>query len=199
MLAEQFAETYRDEHRHIRDTLLALMDAFQTNDVEAIRQGVDEMTTEAGPHFYYEGETLYPALAEIYGDEYVDRLQAEHEQTLAAACELAALADLEEVSPETADYGIELIRGLLPHVSERDGLSVIVEVLNPKQVEEILAARKKAKVAKVSLHEAGKRAKHVRKGAVKGKSSRARAAARKAKPKTVKVVQKTKAPKRRAG
>ncbi len=195
MLAEQLTEAFRDEHRHMRDVLLALMDAFQSSDAEAIRKGVDEMTSAAGPHFHYEGSALYPALAQIYGDEYVDRLRAEHEEAIAAARELAALADLAEVTPEAADYGVELIRGLLPHVSDRDGLSVIVEVLEPEQIQSILEARRAARGAKVTLEEAGKRA---RRRAVKTKG---RGRASKAVPIKVQVKaakRARKAPKRRA-
>ena len=172
MLANQFTEAFRDEHRQLRDTLLELTDAIERNDLEAIQECIDEFATYAGPHFHYEGEALYPALADLHGDEYVEQLQAEHERTLAAAAELAALADAEELTPGEADRAIGLVRELLPHVNERDGLSVIVEVLPPEQVGRILKSRKSAKQRKITLHEAVKHAKNRRRAVrASGKAS----------------------------
>ena len=84
MLANQFTEVFREEHRQMRDMLLGLMDAIEANDVEAVRQGIGEMAAHAGPHFHYEEQVLYPALAEIYGADYVERLGAEHDAALEA-------------------------------------------------------------------------------------------------------------------
>jgi hemerythrin len=127
MLANQFTEAFREEHRQMRDMLLGLMDAIEANDVESVRRGIEEMAAQTGPHFHHEEEVLYPALAEIYGDEYVERLGAEHDAALEAVQELAELSEAEEITPQQAEYGLELVRRLLPHVSDRDGLAVIVE------------------------------------------------------------------------
>jgi hemerythrin len=145
MLANQFTEAFREEHRQMRDMLLGLMDAIEANDVESVRQGIEEMAAQTGPHFHHEEQVLYPALAEIYGDEYVARLGAEHDAALDAVQELAELAQAEEITPPQAEYGLELVRRLLPHVSDRDGLAVIVEVLPEKTVQEIVRAREKLK------------------------------------------------------
>jgi len=145
MLANQFTEVFREEHRQMRDMLLGLMDAIEANDIEAVRQGVGEMAAHAGPHFHYEEQVLYPALAEIYGADYVERLGAEHDAALEAVQELAELAEAEEITPEQAGYGLELIRRLLPHVSDRDGLAVIVEVLPEETVQEIVRGREKSR------------------------------------------------------
>jgi Hemerythrin HHE cation binding domain len=206
MLANQFAEAFRGEHRQLRDLLLGLIDAFQSNDVEAIQEGIHEMAAAAGPHFHYEGEALYPALSEIYGEDYVERLQAEHDRTLAAARELAALGEAEELPPEAVEYGLELIRQLLPHVSESDGLSVIVEVLPPAQVGSIMKARKHAKRAGISLHAvngAMKRRRPARAAAKraakpKAKAARGRKRVGHAKPRAAKPRRKTGARKARA-
>jgi len=47
MLANEFTEVFREEHRQMRDMLLGLMDAMEANDVEAVRQGIDEMAEHA--------------------------------------------------------------------------------------------------------------------------------------------------------
>ena len=145
MLADQFTEAFREEHRQMRDMLLGLMDAIESNDIESVRQGILEMAAHAGPHFHYEEQVLYPALAEIYGEDYVERLGAEHDAALATVQELAELAEAEEISPQMAAYGLELVRRLLPHVSDRDGLAVIIEVLPDKTVQQIARGREKSK------------------------------------------------------
>ncbi len=176
MSVEQFNETFRDEHRQLRDMLLGLIDAFQSNDSERARQGIAELAEQAAPHFHYEQEALYPALAQVHGDEYVEKLLDEHEQAVAAAYQLAALAEEEEFSDEELEYGLELVRQLLPHVSDRDGLAVMVEVLEPSAIKRIHKAQKESKRSGVSLAALHKGAK---KGNAKGKkaaSTRAKSA-----------------------
>jgi len=145
MLADQFTEVFRGEHRQMHDMLLGLMDAIEANDIESVRQGIAEMAAHAGPHFHYEEQVLYPAIAEIFGDDYVERLGAEHDAALEAVQELADLAEAEEITPQQAGYGLDLIRRLLPYVSDRDGLAVIVGVLPEETVQEIVRAREKSK------------------------------------------------------
>ncbi len=96
MSVEEFNQRFRDEHRQLRDMLLGLIDAFQSADSERVREGVEAMAAHAAPHFHYEQEVLYPALADLHGDDYVEKLVQEHARTLEAAARLAELADQEE-------------------------------------------------------------------------------------------------------
>jgi len=162
---EQFNEAFRDEHRQLRDMLLGLIDAFQSNDSERARQGIAELAEQAAPHFHYEQDALYPALAEVHGDEYVEKLLDEHEQAVAAAYQLAALAEEEEFSDQELEYGLELVRQLLPHVSDRDGLAVMVEVLEPSAIKKIHKAQTESKRSGVSLAALHKGAKKRKKAA----------------------------------
>lgn len=177
MPVNDFTEVFRDEHRQLRDMLLGLIAAFESSDSERVRQGIEEMTAHAAPHFQYEQQALYPALAVIHGDSYVEKLLEEHEQALEAARLLAELAE-EELDEEAVEYGLELVRQLLPHVSDRDGLAVMVEVLEPAAVEKIHKAQKDSKKGRVSLAALTKR---TNKSAAKGKkASRVTAKNRKA-------------------
>jgi hypothetical protein len=151
MPLEQFTEVFRDEHRQLRDMLLGLIDAFQSSDSERVRQGIEEMTAHAAPHFQYEQQALYPALADVHGDSYVEKLLEEHAEALEAALQLAELAEQEELDEEAAEYGLDLVRQLLPHVSDRDGLVVMVEVLEPAAIEKIHKAQKESNKRRVSL------------------------------------------------
>lgn len=171
MLANEFIETFREEHRRMRDILLSLGDAFETSDHAAIREGVEEMAAHAAPHFLYEEQALYPALAGLYGDEYVDKLLDEHDLAVAAAQELMELAQKDEIDAEAAEYGAELVRRLLPHVSERDGISVIVEVLSPEEVGAIRDAQKKSKARGAKLSALAERAKKRKRTAAPQKST----------------------------
>jgi hemerythrin len=178
MPLEQFTEVFRDEHRQLRDMLLGLIDAFQSSDSERVRQGIEEMTAHAAPHFQYEQQALYPALADVHGDRYVEKLLEEHAEALEAALQLAELAEQEELDEEAAEYGLELVRQLLPHVSDRDGLVVMVEVLEPAAIEKIHKAQKESNKRRVSLAALTKGMK--RTGAKGKKSGRVTAKNRKA-------------------
>jgi hypothetical protein len=137
MPLKQFTEDFRDEHRELRDMLLGLIDAFKSNDSESVRQGIEGMAAHAAPHFQYELEALYPALADVHGDSYIEKLLEEHEEAVEALGQLAELAEQEVLDEQAVGYGLELVRQLLPHVSDRDGLAVMVEVLEPAVVEKI--------------------------------------------------------------
>ncbi len=169
MSMEEFNEIFRDEHRQLRDVLLGLIDAFQSNDSERAREGIAEMAEQAAPHFHYEQEALYPALADVHGDEYVEKLLDEHAQAIAAAQQLAELAEQEELNPEEFEYGLDLVRQLLPHVSDRDGLAVMVEVLEPEVIKKIHKAQKESKSSGVNLAA-------LHQGAKKGKAKTRKAA-----------------------
>jgi hypothetical protein len=178
MPVNDFIDVFREEHRQLRDMLLGLIDAFESSDSERVRQGIEQMTAHAAPHFQYEQEALYPALAAVHGESYVEKLIEEHEQALDAAWQLAELAEQEELDEATAEYGLELVRQLLPHVSDRDGLAVMVEVLEPEAVEKLHKAQKESKKGRVSLAGLTGRTK---KSAAKGKkASRVTAKNRKA-------------------
>ncbi len=168
MPVDQFNQVFRDEHRQLRDMLLGLIEAFESRDTERARQGIEEMAAHAAPHFQYEQEALYPALADVHGDTYVEKLLEEHAQALEAAVQLAELAEQEELDEQAVEYGLELVRQLLPHVSDRDGLAVMVEVLEPEAIKRIHKAQKESKKRPVSLATLRKGTK---KSAAKGKKA----------------------------
>jgi len=191
MLANDFTQAFRDEHRQMRNALLGLIDAFEKGDGEQIQDSIGEMMAIAGPHFHYEGEALFPALAEIYGDEYVDQLLAEHDETAAATRELAVLADGAELSSDEAERAVKLAHEILPHVGERDGLAVMVEVMAPDQIGAILEARENAQESRFHLRKSQNKpatAKLARVAAAKQRGKMMRAAAR---PKARKPARKT--------
>jgi len=144
MQAREFAQLFREEHRQVRDLLLDLQEAFeQRNNVQA-QQIVNRIAGLTGPHFRYEEESVYPALVSIFGEEYVDKLLGDHNRVIASAKRLASLAQTSPLDEEHVREARTLVRSVLPHVSDCDGLSIMVERLPDEQVSNILQSRARA-------------------------------------------------------
>lgn len=142
-LADDFSTIFRTEHRGVRDALLDLVDAFSERDRDRIRSLLGRVAALTGPHFRYEEESLYPALIGIFEEAYVEYLYEAHDGAIARARTLVELAGQETLSDEDVALAIHLIREILPHVSDCDGLSVMVEVLPEEEVRSVFAARER--------------------------------------------------------
>jgi hypothetical protein len=94
-----------------------------------------------GPHFRYEEEALYPALVGIFGQEYVGKLLADHDRVIGAAERLVVLSGQDRLSDAEVAEALGHVRGMLPHVSDCEGLSIMVERFPDDQVECVLDAR----------------------------------------------------------
>jgi hypothetical protein len=140
---QELTEVFRAEHRQVRDLLLGLAGAFGDRDDGRARALVAAVAEAAGPQFRYE-EAMYPQLTGIFGDAYVGKLLADHDGAIRNARELLWLAGHDELTEEQAGRGTELTRQILPHVSDCDGLAIMVETLPGEAVSRILAARKSA-------------------------------------------------------
>ncbi|MQA75987.1 MAG: hemerythrin domain-containing protein [Solirubrobacterales bacterium] len=152
-VADEFARIFRTEHREVRDVLLDLLGAVRRGSAERMRPLLERAATVTGPHFRYEEEALYPLLEDIYGHAYVEHLFEEHDEAVAASKRLIALAGGESLDSKQAEEATGLVRRILPHVSDCEGLSIIVEVLPGEAVDSILAARKRAREAGLGLIE----------------------------------------------
>jgi len=150
---DEFSRIFREEHREVRDALLDLIAAFQDHDHEAAARQVGEVNRLAGPHFRYEEERLYPALVPIFGPDYVGQLLDDHDGAIAAARRLAALSGQGSWSDAEVEEAVGLARGLLPHVSDCDGLSIMVERLPEDEVEAVFEARESSRQEDLTLLE----------------------------------------------
>jgi hypothetical protein len=151
MLSEQFTQIFRDEHRQIRDVFLELIEAFRVRDKARIGSLLEQAATYTGPHFRYEEESLYPALVEIFGQEYIEKLLRDHDRAIGAAQRLIELAGTEPLQDEDISEATRLIRSILPHVSDCDGLSIMVERLPEGKVQTILETRDRSRQAGLNL------------------------------------------------
>jgi hypothetical protein len=140
-LADEFTTVFRHEHRQVRDVLLELIDAFEARDRERIGALLERTAALTGPHFRYEEETLYPALKAIFGEPYIDHLFHEHDGAIERAATLVGLAQQNTLSDADVAHAVRLVREILPHVSDCDGLSVMVEILPEDEVQSIFDAR----------------------------------------------------------
>ncbi|MGW2160862.1 hemerythrin domain-containing protein [Nonomuraea sp. NPDC001699] len=150
-IGHHFTETFHAEHREVRDLLLALIDAFRTGAAARVGELVEALSAAVGPHFRYEEEAMYPGLRSVFGAHYVDKLLSDHDDTIRNIRELTELADLAaidglgELDENQAAWGIALVREILPHVGDCDGLSLMVETLPEDDVVHILATREVAR------------------------------------------------------
>ncbi len=141
MLADEFTKIFREEHREIRDALLGLNAAFQQRDMVEVRRLLGKTARLSGPHFRYEEEVMYPALVQVFGEEYVASLYKAHDGVISASRRLVQLGGKSKLSDADVAEAQKLIRAVLPHVSDCDGLSIMVETFPAEEVAQILAAR----------------------------------------------------------
>jgi hypothetical protein len=150
-LTDRFSAIFREEHRAVRDLLLDLVDAFRRRSVQRARDLLGRIAALTGPHFRYEEEAMYPALVEIFGRRYVEKLFADHDGAIRSAERLVALASAAALQDRDVEEGVDLVRGILPHVSDCDGLSLMVERLADDTVRRLLEARERSNAAGLDL------------------------------------------------
>jgi hypothetical protein len=150
-LADEFTQMFREEHRSVRDVLLDLIQAFQMRDGGRIQDLLNQTAALAGPHFRYEEESLYPGLVEILGEEYIQKLLRDHDLAIGIAKKLVEMAGKDLLTDDDVTKAVLLVRSILPHVSDCDGLSIMVERLPEEKVEAVFASRDHARSADLNL------------------------------------------------
>ncbi len=124
---------FREDHRKVRDDVLALTEALGKKDIAKAREVLGRLDSLTGPHFRYEEETLYPAMREFLG-EYVDQLIKEHTDIVNTARACAGLLCKDDLTDEEAEEAGRAAKALLIHVSNCDGLAILSERLTPEQL-----------------------------------------------------------------
>ena len=125
---------FREDHRKVRDGLLEIIGALQKKEVTRAREILGKLNVLVGPHFRYEEETLYPALRVFLG-EYVDQLLKEHDGVIDTARQCAQLLNKDNLTDEEAKQAASAARALLVHVSNCDGLAILSERLDRKELD----------------------------------------------------------------
>jgi len=141
MLIYQFTRIFREEHRRLRDILLSLQSAFEGRDQVHIPSLIVDFITFGGPHFRYEEEALHPALTETYGKNYTAKLLGNHDLVIRAVRDLGELGGKKLLTDQDTVEVNRLICSILIHITECDGISLMVERLEEETVRSILNAR----------------------------------------------------------
>jgi len=137
-------ESFTEEHRKVRDTLMELVEAVKEDDVETARKKLEEIDELSGPHFRYEEETLYPALVEYFGEEQVIDLVKEHDEAIETARELDELLHGETVPDEERGSIVQTVSPLLVHVSDCEGLTIYMEEMSDETLDRVAESRERA-------------------------------------------------------
>lgn len=148
---EYFFTEFRNEHRIIRDLILDMITAFLEKNVNKAGKLLGNLNTIAGPHFRFEEEALYPSLIPILGEGYINKLFTDHDLAIARAGKLKQLVGKDNFLEEEYTEGMNLLRALLPHVSDCEGLTIMVEKLEPQKVSYIIDCMEYARDKNLNL------------------------------------------------
>ncbi len=150
-VSDTFTDVFRQEHRAVRDRLFDLIEAFRAADTARARALLVEITALTGPHFRYEEESLYPSLIEVFGRSYVDKLLDDHDGAVRTVRRLIELASQDNIDGRESDEAVAGVQSILPHVSDCDGLSIMVERFPEDRVRTILDTRQRAQASNLDL------------------------------------------------
>ena len=154
---ERFVEGFRNEHRAARDIFLGIGQALRERDGARIGELASQANAGIGPHMRYEEEEMYPALTDLFGSEYIERMLEDHDRAFGVAARLMELALHQPITDQDVEEGNRIIQGLLPHVTDCDGLVLAIEVLPEEKQRAIFAARDRALTEELSMMEWGER------------------------------------------
>jgi len=153
MNRESFFKEFRQEHREIRDLLFDMITSFGEHNFEKSGILLERLDSLTGPHFRYEEEALYPALIEVYGVHYINKLLTDHDLAIARAKKLGTMIETESKEKEDITDCINTVRSILPHVSDCEGLSIMVEKLDGAIIDTICNTIEEARKANLPLIE----------------------------------------------
>jgi Hemerythrin HHE cation binding domain len=148
MLAEEFPLVLSQEHRAICAALEGLIEALERIDHEEVRSSLALVGERAGPHFRYEEEALFPALAGLFGEAYLEWLLREREATIGAVRKLKAIAAFKRINVDDSRHALELARRIMAHIRECETLEMPLAALPREKIDDVMQARDR------SLHEA---------------------------------------------
>lgn len=129
-------EAYRDEHRLIRDSVLAIIDAGARGEVEEARAMVEQFDDAIGPHYRYEEEVLYPLMTRFLGEDRVEELIGEQADSIDAVREMKALLDDGTLTREQETELIEQMYTLMGHIYDCD-VAILMETLTDEEMAEV--------------------------------------------------------------
>jgi hemerythrin len=125
---------FREDHRMVRDAILDITAALKVKDMDKAREILGMLNDLTGPHFRYEEEYLYPLMKEYLG-EYVDQLITEHDNVIETAKVCAELLAKDDLTDEESASAQKAAMAMLIHVSNCDGLAILSERIDQKELD----------------------------------------------------------------
>jgi len=153
MKKETFFKEFREEHREIRDLLFDMITSFGEHNFKKSGELLASLDVLTGPHFRYEEEALYPALIEVFGVHYINKLLTDHDLAIARAKKLGAMIETGSEEKDDITECINTVRSILPHVSDCEGLTIMVERLDDAVIDSICDTIEKSRIANIPLIE----------------------------------------------
>jgi hypothetical protein len=147
----RFIEDFRNEHREARDILFGMQQAFRDRDPARFAELMNAMNADLGMHMRYEEEAMYPALEDLFGPRYVEDMLQDHDRMLGVAGRLGELAGHDPITDEDVEEAVRLLQGQLPHVTDCDGLAIVIETLPEDKQRAILEARDRAAADRLTV------------------------------------------------
>ena len=154
---QRFVEGFRAEHRGAAQAFLGIAEAFRNRDAGRIGELMGQANAGIGPHMRYEEETMYPLLVQFFGPAYVERMLSDHDSAFGVAGRLMELAAHQPITDQDVAEADSLVKGLIPHVSDCDGLVVFLEMLPADQQQALCRSRDHALQDGLSMMEWGER------------------------------------------
>jgi len=153
MRREDFFRVFREEHREIRDILFDMITSFGKKDFKKSGALLMRLNVLSGPHFRFEEESMYPALIEVYGEAYINKLYTDHDLAIARAKKLQSKISMGKSDEDNITDCINTVRSILPHVSDCEGLSIMVERLDDDIVNSICDSMERTREENIPLLE----------------------------------------------
>lgn len=154
---ERFVDGFRTEHREALQAFLGIAEAFRQRDGARIGELMGMANAGIGPHMQYEEETMYPSLVQFLGADYVAKMLSDHDRAFGVAGRLMELAGHQPITDDDIAEADSLVKGLIPHVSDCDGLVVFLELLPEREQRALCASRDRAVKEGLSMMEWGER------------------------------------------
>ncbi len=127
---------FRKEHRQVRDDLLDMIEALESKNVVKAKKILARLNIFVGPHLRFEEESFYPVLRVFLG-EHVNRLIKEHDGIIDIARSYVELLHKNILTDEDALQAADDARTLLIHVANCDGLAILAEKLDQRELEHL--------------------------------------------------------------
>lgn len=136
-----FLKEFRDDHRMIRDILLEIITELVKENRVKSKDLLLKLDKLAGPHFRFEEDALYPAMIRFFGESFIEKLLTDHDLIIARAMKLYGTLEKEKNFLGVEIPGlINTVRSMLPHVSDCEGLGIMVEKLSENEIDHIQAS-----------------------------------------------------------